>query len=66
MNAIDVTIMKQYKNLGCIPDCKLDRKSELIRIIDAFNRFPGKFLRIFPAIELGLIVKLFNALCLSF
>ena len=40
--------------------------SELNRIFGAFSRMIGVFLRKFATVELGLKVKLFNILCLSF
>ena len=66
VNGIDITNVKEYKYLGCMLDCKLNEKSELNRITGAFNRMVGMFIRKFATVELGLKVKLFNILCLSF
>ena len=63
---IDISKEKEYKYLGCILDCKLNKKSELNRITGAFNRMIGMFLRKFATAELGLKEKLFNIICLSF
>ena len=66
LKVIDIANVKKYKHLGCMLDCKLNGKSELYRITGAFNRMVDMFLRKLATVELGLNVKLFNILCLSF
>ena len=60
VSGIEISNVKKYKYLCCIPDCKLNEKSELNRIIISFDRMVGMFLRKFPTVELGLKLTLLN------